>query len=94
MVIWQISISSILFITINFFLISDKSALNILNLFDSDVSKYPARINFCCANEADFVQRLFEAGTEFPLVDRLEPMLKVANEMGIERLKPVYRDLK
>jgi glycerophosphoryl diester phosphodiesterase len=49
------------------------------------------RINFCCANDEHFVRRLFEAGTEFPLVDRLEAMLQVAKEIGIERLKPVYR---
>lgn len=49
------------------------------------------RINFCCANEADVVRGLFEAGTEFPLVDRLAPMLKVADEIGIKRLKPIYR---
>ncbi|MBP85894.1 MAG: hypothetical protein CMJ64_04120 [Planctomycetaceae bacterium] len=55
------------------------------------LKQHGIRINFCCANEADFVRRLFEAGTEFPLVDRLNPMLKVADEMGIERLKPVYR---
>lgn len=49
------------------------------------------RINFCCANDADIVEALFEAGTEFPLVDRLEPMLKVADKRGIARLQPVYR---
>lgn len=53
--------------------------------------KHGIRINFCCANDAAFVRRLFAAGAEFPLVDRLEPMLKVADEFGIERLKPVYR---
>jgi glycerophosphoryl diester phosphodiesterase len=57
------------------------------------LKQHGIRINFCCANEADLVRRLFEAGTEFPLVDRLEPMLKVADEIGIERLKPVYRNL-
>ena len=49
------------------------------------------RINFCCANEAEVVRGLFEAGAEFPLVDRLEAMLKVADELGVQRLKPVYR---
>jgi len=55
------------------------------------LKQHGIRINFCCANEADVVRRLFAAGTEFPLVDRLEPMLKVADAMGIERLKPIYR---
>ena len=54
------------------------------------LKQHGIRVNFCCAKEADVVRRLFEVGAEFPLVDRLEPMLKVADEMGIERLKPVY----
>lgn len=49
------------------------------------------RINYCCANEADRVRALFESGVEFPLVDELAAMLQVADEVGIERLKPVYR---
>ena len=48
-------------------------------------------INYCCANEADKVRGLFAAGVEFPLVDRVGALLKVADENGIERLKPVYR---
>ena len=49
------------------------------------------RIHYCSANEADKVRGLFEAGVEFPLVDQLADMLKVADRFGIERLKPVYR---
>ena len=49
------------------------------------------RINYCCANDGDKIRRLFEAGVEFPLVDDLEPMLKVADQQGIDRLKPVHR---
>jgi alkaline phosphatase D len=49
------------------------------------------RINFCCANGAAVVDALFKAGTEFPLVDQLAAMLKVADRNGIARLKPVYR---
>lgn len=49
------------------------------------------RINFCCANESDKVDRLFTAGVEFPLVDRVGAMLRVADQNGIDRLKPVYR---
>lgn len=49
------------------------------------------RINYCCANEAEKVRKLFEAGVEFPLVDRVGEMLKVADQLGIERLRPVDR---
>jgi glycerophosphoryl diester phosphodiesterase len=48
------------------------------------------RINYCCANEAEKVRRLFDAGVEFPLVDRVGGMLEVADQLGIERLRPVY----
>ena len=48
-------------------------------------------INYCCANEAEKVRRLFETGVEFPLVDRVGSMLKVADQSGIKRLQPVYR---
>ena len=49
------------------------------------------RINYCCANDAAKVEALFEAGVEFPLVDKLAEMLVVADKRGIERLTPVYR---
>ncbi len=49
------------------------------------------RINYCCANAAEKVRKLFEAGVEFPLVDRCRAMLKVADGQRIPRLQPVYR---
>jgi X-Pro dipeptidyl-peptidase len=55
------------------------------------LSKADVRINYCCANEAEKVAALFGAGVEFPLVDKLSEMLKVADEQDIERLTPVYR---
>ena len=48
------------------------------------------RINYCCANDAAKVKQLFEAGVEFPLVDRVAEMLKVADQQKIPRLKPKY----
>lgn len=53
--------------------------------------EHGVRINYCCANEAGIIDALFKSGVEFPLVDRLEPMLKIADRHGIPRLKPVYR---
>lgn len=55
------------------------------------LKQHGTRINYCCANEADKVRSLFQSGVEFPLVDRVAAMLKVADEQGIERLKPAYR---
>ena len=49
------------------------------------------RINYFGTNEADEARKLFEAGVDFPLVDQVGPMLKVADELGIKRLQPVYR---
>lgn len=49
------------------------------------------RINYCCANEAEKVRKLFDAGVEFPLVDRVGAMLNVADQIDIERLRPVHR---
>ena len=49
------------------------------------------QINFCCVNEADKVKTLFEAGVEFPLVDKLSSMLAVSDDLEIARLTPVYR---
>ncbi|MEM7478002.1 MAG: glycerophosphodiester phosphodiesterase family protein [Planctomycetota bacterium] len=55
------------------------------------LKEHGIRINFCCANDAAVVAGLFKAGVEFPLVDRLEAMLKVADRQGVPRLKPVFR---
>lgn len=55
------------------------------------LQEHGIRINYCCANDAQTVDALFKAGVEFPLVDRLEPMLKVADRLGIPRLQPASR---
>lgn len=49
------------------------------------------RVNYCCTDEAEKVRQLFAGGVEFPLVDRLGDMLRIADEAGVERLQPVYR---
>ncbi|MBN2375048.1 MAG: hypothetical protein JXD22_01510 [Sedimentisphaerales bacterium] len=49
------------------------------------------RINYYYGDEADKVVSLFETGVDFPLANRVGEMLKVAEEEGIERLKPIYR---
>ena len=49
------------------------------------------RINYCCANDAGKVDRLFQSGVEFPLVDQLSAMLRVADKHRIKRLTPMYR---
>jgi len=46
------------------------------------------RVNYCCTNDASMLGRLLEDGVEFPLVDRVGEMLKVADKHGIARLKP------
>ena len=46
------------------------------------------RINYFGTNDPATLRRLFESGVEFPLVDRLGEMLKVADKHGIARLKP------
>ena len=59
--------------------------------YPQQLRKHAIRINYCCANDAETIDALFKAGVDFPLVDRLEPMLTVADSHGISRLKPVYR---
>ncbi|MBO10139.1 MAG: hypothetical protein CMJ68_05195 [Planctomycetaceae bacterium] len=49
------------------------------------------RINYCCANEAGKVARLFASGVEFPLVDRVAEMMVVARQQGIKNLVPRFR---
>jgi len=46
------------------------------------------RVNYCCTNDSATLGRLFAGGVEFPLVDRVGEMLKVADKHGITRLKP------
>ena len=46
------------------------------------------RVNYCCTNDSATLGRLFADGVEFPLVDRVDEMLKVADKHGIARLKP------
>ena len=53
--------------------------------------EHNVRVNYCCANDPAKVERLFEDGVEFPLVDRVSEMLEVADKKGIPRLKPSYR---
>lgn len=55
------------------------------------LKQYGVRINYCCANEADKVQALFESGVEFSLVDRVGAMLRVADQNSIPRLRPTFR---
>jgi len=49
------------------------------------------RINFCCTNDPDQLNKLFEAGMQFILVDDVETMLDEAERLGIERMQPSYR---
>ncbi|MEC9094502.1 MAG: glycerophosphodiester phosphodiesterase family protein [Planctomycetota bacterium] len=49
--------------------------------------KNKIRINYCCANDEGKVSLLFKSGVEFPLVDRVSAMLKVADKQGIPRLQ-------
>ena len=46
------------------------------------------KVNYCCRNDASVLGRLLKGGVEFPLVDRVGEMLKVADKHGIARLKP------
>lgn len=49
------------------------------------------RINYCCANDASKTKELFAAGVEFPLVDKLKDLIRIADNEGIPRLTPMYR---
>ena len=49
------------------------------------------RINYCCVNDQAKLQALLLARVEFPLVDKLDAMLQVAESAGIPRWAPSYR---
>ncbi|MBA62888.1 MAG: hypothetical protein CMJ76_11040 [Planctomycetaceae bacterium] len=49
------------------------------------------RINFCCTNDKQILETLFAAGVQFPLVDDLERMMKVAQSQDITPLIPIYK---
>ncbi|NLZ02562.1 MAG: hypothetical protein GXY25_18755, partial [Pirellulaceae bacterium] len=49
------------------------------------------RINYCCTNDPESLEKLYAAGVEFALVDDLEKMMQKAAELGIRPLKPVFR---
>lgn len=54
------------------------------------LSNAGVRINYCCAKDAPQVKALFAAGVEFPLVDKLSDLIKIADDEGIPRLTPAY----
>ena len=50
--------------------------------------EHNVRVNYCCANNPAKVERLFEDGVEFPLVNLVSEMLEVAYKIGFPRFKP------
>jgi glycerophosphoryl diester phosphodiesterase len=48
------------------------------------------RINYYGTNSAEKLKQLFAAGVDFPLVDDVSGMMKVADELGIKAITPVY----
>ena len=48
------------------------------------------RINYCCTNDPQMLPGLFKVGINFPMVDSVQKMMKAAQKLGIEPLKPVY----
>jgi glycerophosphoryl diester phosphodiesterase len=48
------------------------------------------RVNYFGTTSADEVRELFAAGVEFPLVDNPAEMMKVAEEIGIAPLEPIW----
>ncbi|MDG2380938.1 MAG: glycerophosphodiester phosphodiesterase family protein [Pirellulaceae bacterium] len=50
------------------------------------LKQHGIRINYCCANEASKIKSLFRSGVQFPLVDRVAAMLKVAEQSGVNRV--------
>lgn len=48
------------------------------------------RINYFGTNSAEKVKQLFTAGVDFPLVDDVSGMMKIAKELGIKAVKPIF----
>ena len=45
------------------------------------------RVNYFGTNDAQMLKKLFAAGVDFPLVDKVPEMIEVAKEVGIEPVK-------
>jgi len=48
-------------------------------------------VNYYGTNDATRLRELFDAGVDFPLVDRTAEMIRAARTLGIEPLRPVFR---
>ncbi len=55
-----------------------------------ELKKNGIRINFYGTNSADKLKRLFSAGVDFPLVDDVSEMMKIANDLGISAITPKF----
>ncbi len=49
-------------------------------------------INYFSTNSADKLKLLFAAGIDFPLVDDVSGMMKIANDLGISAITPKFGD--
>jgi glycerophosphoryl diester phosphodiesterase len=54
------------------------------------LKKHSIRINYYGTNSSQELVKLFEAGVDFLLVDKVAEMIKAAEDIGIQRLIPVF----
>ena len=62
--------------------------------FAEELKKHRIRINYFGTDSPDELRTLFKLGIEFPLVNAVGPLMKAAEELGIEALQPTYAETK
>lgn len=52
------------------------------------------RINFCCTDDPELLQKLFAVGVDFPLINDIAASMEAVQNSGIQPWKPVFRKAK
>lgn len=60
--------------------------------YTKQLKKNGVRINYFGTDSPKRLRSLFELGVEFPLVNRIDASMKVAEELGMQRVHPIFRD--
>jgi glycerophosphoryl diester phosphodiesterase len=73
----------------DFIQLKERADKNLNNLVEN-LKDHQIKINYYGTNSPDKLKMLFSAGVEFPLVDKVAEMMAVANDLGIDPVKPEY----
>ena len=60
--------------------------------YTKQLKRNGVRINYFGTDSPERLRSLFELGVEFPLVNKIDASMKVAEELGMQRVRPIFRD--